>query len=180
MKLRGVVIENPFEKKRLWCGPAVISAITGFPVSHVVETIKDVKVEMGEGIGYRWVGKCGEQEENQYRLPVKGMHTGEVRYTLQRYGYNLVDSFYNAVHRNLDTLRMPTTASWLKTRNDKNELNLIVAGYHYQLVKGVKLVDSWTVDPVFIRKAPRRRARMKKVYRVVKIESRKQLVYKPK
>ena len=180
MKLRGVVIENPFEKKRLWCGPAVISAITGFPVSHVVETIKEVKVGMGEGIGYRWVGKCGEQEEKQYRLPVKGMHTGEVRYTLQRYGYNLVDSFYNAVHRNLDTLRMPTTASWLKTRNDKNELNLIVAGYHYQLVKGVKLVDSWTVDPVFIRKAPRRRARMKKVYKVVKIESRKQLVYKPK
>ena len=77
-------------------------------------------------------------------------------------------------------MRMPTTASWLKTRNDKNELNLIVAGYHYQLVKGVKLVDSWTVAPVFIRKAPRRRARMKKVYKVVKIESRKQLVYKPK
>ena len=180
MKLRGVVIENPFEKKRLWCGPAVISAITGFPVSHVVETIKDVKVEMGEGIGYRWVGKCGEQEEKQYRLPVKGMHTGEVRYTLHRYGYNLINSFYNSVHRNLETGRMPTTASWLKTRKDKNELNLIVAGYHYQLVKGVKLVDSWTVDPVFIRKAPRRRARITKAYKVVKIENVKQLVYKPK
>ena len=176
MKLRSVV-----EGKNGWCGPAVISSITGFPVDHVVETIRKVRENMGCEFSSRWVaGKDGEYYNQDYRLPVKGMYDGEVRYTLQRYGYNLIPSVENVPRYNKKGLR-PTLAQWLKARGDRNEMNLISAGHHYQLVKGVKLVDNATKDPVFISKAPHRRRRMKKVYKVVKIESRKQLVYrKPK
>ena len=155
MKLRPVKTLNG---ERTFCGPSVISAITGFPVALICEVINRHRLERREST----------------RIDVGGMHFYEVNDCLRTYGYKALPTemnvplFFNG--------SKPTIARWIKQRKDRNELNLVDAGNHYQLIKGVKFVDSFTKVPVFIRKAPHRRSRGASVWKIIRCG--KQRIYR--
>lgn len=180
MKLRPVTKLN---NETAWCGPSVISSITGFPVADIVRVIKDQRIARGVGHTERYKEVRDEEDCFMYQTsikverPVKGTHLLELNYCLNHYGYTLSRATKNkVVNYNGNP---PTIARWLKTRKDRNEMNLVSAGHHWQLVKGNKFVDSFTQVPVFIRKAPHRRARVKDVWQVVP-RGKKKIYRKPK
>jgi hypothetical protein len=109
-----------------FCGPYVLAALTGFPVSRV------------------------EDEVNRVRgLPsgsfIKGTHSGEVADAAAALGYDmtLVEDFGH-----LDRKERPTLWSWMqKPRNAwRHYLLAIHTGKdgHWILVKGVKICDTFT------------------------------------
>lgn len=169
MRLRSVTKVNG---ETAWCGPSIISAITGFPIAHIVRVIKDQRIERGDGYTDRYITRehgnpedsTGEDEWIKVERPVKGTHASEINRCLKHYGYRIVPTQVNLPRR--WNGNNPTIARWIKTRKDRNELNLVSAGHHWQLIKGIKFVDSFTGHPVFIRKAPHRRARVIQVWRV--------------
>ncbi len=167
MKLKPVTKLNG---ETTWCGPSVISSITGFPVALIVRVIKDQRIQRGVGHFERWHPDSSFKTTKVERR-VQGTYSHEVNECLKHYGYRIVLTKTNVpIHHNGNP---PTIAKWLKQRKDRNELNLVEAGHHWQLVKGVKFVDSFTQVPVFIRKAPHRRARVKNVYKVERYGKRK-------
>jgi len=129
--------------RRTMCGPGAISAITGKPVSDIKEAAYDVK-------GCRYI--CG-------------MTNFEVEQTLLQFGY----------HANC-LLRLNgkvTFAKWLRDRKNDymmNSLFLVQLTKHYVVVKGRKMVDNHTMEPVFIRKAPHRRRRVQTVWVINKLQ----------
>jgi len=173
MKLKPVTTLNG---ETTWCGPAVISSITGFPVALIVRVIKDQRIQRGDGYTERVIdirdedGWMVDQKSIDVERPVKGTGWYEVNKCLLHYGYQLTRSKNKPLSHNSNP---PTIARWLKTRKDRNEMNLVSAGNHRQLIKGVKFVDSFTKVPVFIRKAPHRRARVKSVWKVERVGKRK-------
>jgi len=156
MKLRPVKTLNG---ERTFCCPSVISAITGFTVALICAVINRHRLERREST----------------RIDVGGMHFYEVNDCLRTYGYEAVPTEKNKPFH-VDPDRRPTIAKWLKQRDDRNELNLVDAGNHYQLIKGVKFVDSFTKVPVFIRKAPHRRSRVASVWKIIRCG--KQRIYR--
>ena len=180
MKLRPVTKLNG---ETTWCGPSVISSITGFPVADIVRVIKDQRIERGVGHTERVLdvrdedGWMVDQRSINVERPVKGTHWWELNYCLNHYGYGLSKSTRNAPVRHNGN--QPTIARWLKTRKDRNEMNLVSAGHHWQLVKGNKFVDSFTQVPAFIRKAPHRRARVVEIWQIVP-RGKKKIYRKPK
>jgi hypothetical protein len=178
MKLKPVTTLNG---ETTWCGPSVISSITGFPVALIVRVIKDQRIKRGFGFHERWLDVRDEEgwtiDEKciDVERPVKGTYTHEVNECLKHYGYHLVSSANRIIkyHDHKNNLQRPTLAKWLRQRKDRNELNLVDAGCHWVLVKGVKFVDSFTQVPVFIRKAPHRRARVVEVHKVERFGKRK-------
>tara|TARA_R110002020_G_C16097543_1_gene758410 strand:- start:119 stop:733 length:615 start_codon:yes stop_codon:yes gene_type:complete len=179
MKLRPVTKLNG---ETAWCGPSVISSITGFPVAHIVRVIKDQRIKRGVGYNERCIdvrnedGVGGSYETINVERPVKGTGPSEINECLRHYGYRLEPTVNRPTYHNGNT---PTIARWLKTRKDRNEMNLVSAGHHWQLIKGNKFVDSFTQVPVFIRKAPHRRARVNKVWKVMPY-GKKKIYRKPK
>ena len=168
MKLKPVTTLNG---ETTWCGPSVISSITGFPVALIVRTIKDQRIKRGVGYNERWINLPYDTKIIQAERPVQGTYSYEVNECLKHYGYRIVSTKTNVpIPHNGNP---PTIAKWLKQRKDRNELNLVDAGNHWQLIKGVKFVDSFTKVPVFIRKAPHRRARVKSVWKVERVGKRK-------
>lgn len=184
MKLKPVILLNG---EKSWCGPSVISSITGFPVALISRVIKDQRIKIGNGHTDRRInimddnGWVVDEKWIDVERPVKGTYPYEVRDCLKHYGYDLVES-KNYARTYLDRHNMrtrPTLAKWLKQRKDRNEMNLVNAGHHWVLVKGNKFVDSFTQSPVFIRKAPHRRARVHEVYKVITF-GKKKIYRKPK
>jgi hypothetical protein len=76
-------------------------------------------------------------------------------------GFNLTSQFTPVKHVG------PTLAAWLRTRPDKSATYIINVTGHYVLISGRKFVDTGTRGEwVNIGKAPHRRARVVKVWRV--------------
>jgi hypothetical protein len=157
MKLRPVTTLNG---ERTYCGPSVISAVTGFPVAIICEVIN--RHRLAKGLGHT-------------KIHVGGTYFPEVNACLKHYGFEAVPTEMNVplTHNG----NKPTIARWIKQRTDRNELNLIEAGNHWQLIKGVKFVDSFTKVPVFIRKAPHRCARVNRVWEIIRCGKRR--IYRP-
>ena len=177
MKLKPVTTLNG---ERTFCGPSIISSITGFPVALIVRVIKDQRIKRGVGHTDRRInitddnGWIVDEKWIDVERPVKGTHPHEVNQCLQHYGYRLVSGANSVIHYDKNNpQKSPTLAKWLKQRRDRNEMNLIDAGCHWVLVKGVKFVDSFTQAPVFIRKAPHRRKRVREVWKVEPYGKRK-------
>jgi hypothetical protein len=167
MKLKPVTTLNG---ETTWCGPSVISSITGFPVALIVRVIKDQRTKRGVG-HFEKLHPDGWGKTIKVERRVQGTYAQEVNECLKHFGYRIVLTETNVP--NTYNGNPPTIARWLKTRKDRNEMNLVSAGHHWQLIKGVKFVDSFTKVPVFIRKAPHRRARVKDVYKVERFGKRK-------
>lgn len=129
--------------KNRYCGPSVISAVTGMTTGEAARLI-------------RHVGG---------RKSVKGSYVSEVTRALEMCN---IKSTYQNFGLKLGRSKGPTLAAWLrhtvKERTAKRVF-LIVAGWHYQLVQGRRIVCGILGDPTSIRdKRVKRRARVANVY----------------
>tara|TARA_R100001460_G_C3548400_1_gene174999 strand:+ start:1137 stop:1919 length:783 start_codon:yes stop_codon:yes gene_type:complete len=129
--------------KNRYCGPSVISAVTGMTTGEAARLI-------------RHVGG---------RKSVKGSYVSEVTNALAMCG---IKSTYKSFDLKLSRSKGPTLAAWLrhtvKERTAKRVF-LIVAGHHFQLVQGRRYVCGILGEPVSIRhKRVKRRARVSNVF----------------
>jgi len=129
--------------KNRYCGPSVISAVTGMTTGEAARLLRHV--------GGR---KC-----------IKGSYTSEVTGALSMCG---IKSTYQNFGLKLGRSKGPTLAAWLrhtvKERTAKRVF-LIVAGWHYQVVQGRRIVCGILGEPTSIRdKKVKRRARVANVY----------------
>jgi hypothetical protein len=129
--------------KNRYCGPSVISAVTGMTTGEAARLI-------------RHVGG---------RKSVKGSYTSEVTNALAMCG---IKSTYKSFDLKLSRSKGPTLAAWLrhtvKERTAKRVF-LIVAGWHWQVVQGRRIVCGILKEPTSVRdKRVKRRARVSNVY----------------
>jgi len=137
--------------KNRYCGPAVISAITGITTG---EAAAQLRAFSG-------------------RRMITGTGTWEVQNILLRNGVGMKD-----VRKWWDVKFNPTNgvtlAGWLKASvKDRNakRVFLVVAGWHWQLVQGRRYVCGRTGEIVSIRdKRVKRRARVAEVYELHRMQ----------
>ena len=126
-----------------YCGPAVISAVTGMTTSEAARLI-------------RHVGG---------RKAIKGSTTWEVKRSLELCG---IESKHTTFGLTLGRSKGVTLAGWLKAtvkERTSDRVFLIVAGWHWQLVQGRRYVCGIVRDVVSIKdKKVKRRARVAEVY----------------
>jgi len=126
-----------------YCGPAVISAITGMATGEAARLI-------------RHVGG---------RKAIRGSSVREVTDALAMCG---IKSEYQSFGMKLSRSTGPTLAAWLKAtvkERTANRVFLIVAGHHWQLVQGRRIVCGILGSPTSVRdKRVKRRARVANVY----------------
>jgi hypothetical protein len=140
-------------KTALWCGPAAISAVTGRPTSEIM------------ALARHFTGK----------KTVKGLSVRALRQVLNALGYRTDEIFSAGLEFCAGNPNWkPTLAKWTK-ENAKAFSKLpcvVLVSNHYVTVKGRQLVDTFTpgFEPVPLKKAPWRRARVAKVLRVEKTE----------
>ena len=126
-----------------YCGPAVISAITGICTGDAARRIR----------------------ENTGRKMITGTHPREVIDVLNQYD---ITATRQTMGFSLNRSTGPTLAAWLKaTVKDRtaDRVFLIVSGWHWQLVQGRRYVCGLTSEIVSIKdKRVKRRARVADVY----------------
>jgi len=134
-----------------FCGPFVISAVTGWSISKIEERIN----------AYR------DQPENEKAI-VRGTYNDEVEATFQGFGYRMtpVESYLE-----LERKQRPTLWTWMqKPRNAWSYYLLAVhkgKEGHWILIKGVKMCDTFTEGRwVFVCDGPHRGARLMEVFEV--------------
>ena len=131
-----------------YCGPSVISAITGMTTGEAARLI-------------RHVGG---------RKSIKGSSTWEVKRSLDLCG---IKSKRTTFGLTLDRSKGVTLAGWLKgtvKERTADRVFLIVAGWHWQLVQGRRYVCGIVGDVVSIKdKKIKRRARVAEVYELTSI-----------
>jgi hypothetical protein len=134
-----------------FCGPYVLSAITGYPISRVEDEIRNLR-NVPEG-----------------REPtVKGTYAAEVEGALAVFGFKmeLKSSFMH-----LERKARPTVWSWMqKPRNAWSHYILAIhkgREGHWILIKGVKLCDTYTSGKwQFVCDGPHRGARIMEIFEV--------------
>lgn len=136
-----------------FCGPYVLSAITGYPVSRIEDVIRD-----------------GRSLPPHIKTIVKGTYAEEVEAALASFGYRmeLKSSFMH-----LERKARPTLWQWMqKPRNAWSHYILAIhrgKEGHWILIKGVKLCDTYTQGKwTFVVDGPHRGARIMDVFEVKK------------
>ena len=136
-----------------FCGPVVLSAITGYSVSKVEDEIRAFR-----------------DPESERRPIVKGTYTEEVAAALGHFGYSmeLKESYLSRARK-----ERPSLWSWMqKPRNAW--VHYILAVHkgkegHWVLIKGVKLCDTYTEGRwQFVCDGPHKGARIMEVFEVRK------------
>jgi hypothetical protein len=136
-----------------FCGPIVLSAITGYSVSRVEDEIR-----------------CFREVAPGRRPVVKGTHAEEVAAALAHFGYTmeLKESFMH-----LPRKERPSVWTWMqKPRNAW--VHYILAIHkgkegHWVLIKGVKLCDTYSEGRwQFVCDGPHKGARIMEVFEVRK------------
>ena len=132
--------------KNRFCGPAVISSLTGYTTADAARCIR----------------------ETSNRRSVTGTSSEEVLRVLRMCGIGCVErkgSYWDVKFNRTDGV---TLAGWLKASvkdRDAKSVFLVVAGWHWQLVQGRRYVCGLTKEIVSIRdKRVKRRARVAEVY----------------
>lgn len=134
-----------------FCGPYVLSAITGQKVTTIEGVIRE-----------------GRHLPEASRAVVKGTYTEEVGAALQHFGYQMVpkESFLDRAKT-----ERPTLWQWMqKPRNAW--VHYILAIHkgkegHWILVKGVKMCDTFTEGKwTFVCDGPHRRCRIMEIFEV--------------
>jgi hypothetical protein len=137
-----------------YCGPYVVSAITGYPVSDVEEQIRIARRSLGTG-----EATCDK---------IVGTTADEVRYALWTYGY--------AMERVQDYMRLerkarPTLLGWMQ-RPRNAWAHYILAIHkgregHWIVIKGVKCSDTYSGGKwQFVVDGPHRGAKIMEVFTV--------------
>jgi hypothetical protein len=136
---------NPVNKPKghnRYCGPAVISAVTGCTTNEAAWIIRTIG----------------------YHKSVRGSSTRDVRASLRQYGISCDQMPKGAGWGD----PAPTLTQWLRINKEirtAGRVYLLVAGNHWQLVSGRKYVCGVTGDIVSIKdKKVKRRARVTEVY----------------
>lgn len=134
-----------------FCGPYVLSAITGYPISKIEDVIRSAR-------------------NTQRKTVVKGTGSDEVEAALAQFGYAMVlkENYMSRPRK-----ERPTLWSWMqKPRNAwKHYILAIHKGKegHWILVKGVKMCDTYTDGQwTFVVDGPHRGARLMEVFEVHK------------
>lgn len=133
---------NHDNKSKLWCGPAVIAAVTGYPTSTITTMLR----------------------EESGRRKITGTTSGMMRAVLLRLGFEM-DGIMSFRHKRT-TLAQFATEFRDHFAGTPHVVN--VTG-HWVVLAGKRFVDSRTKDPVWISDAPRRRAVVKFAWRVRRI-----------
>jgi hypothetical protein len=136
-----------------FCGPVVLSAITGFPVSKVEDEIRryrDLAPDM--------------------KPVVRGTYTDEVEAALAAFGYTMAPK---ADYQHLERKARPTVWSWMqRPRNAWSHYILAIhkgKEGHWILIKGVKMCDTYTGGKwTFVCDGPHRGARIMEIFEVRK------------
>jgi hypothetical protein len=136
-----------------FCGPYVLSAITGYSVSRVEDVIR------------------AHRELPADRKPVvKGTYSEEVAAALAHFGYRMdLKSSYLALARK----ERPTLWSWMQKPRSAWSYYILAVHKgregHWVLIKGVKLCDTYTEGRwQFVCDGPHRGARIMEVFEVRK------------
>jgi len=136
-----------------FCGPYVLSAITGFPVSKVEDVIRQ-----------------GRDLPPERKPVVRGTYADEVEAALRSFGYAMVlkQSFMGEERK-----KRPTVWTWMqKPRSAWAHYILAIhkgKEGHWILIKGVKMCDTFTEGKwTFVVDGPHRGARIMEVFEVRK------------
>jgi hypothetical protein len=136
-----------------FCGPVVLSALTGYSIGKVEDEIRRFR-----------------NLTDWQRPVVKGTHAEEVAAALAHFGYGmqLIAAFLNRPRK-----ERPTLWSWMqKPRNAWAHYILAIhkgKEGHWVLIKGVKLCDTYSDGRwQFVCDGPHRGARIMEVYEVKK------------
>lgn len=132
-------------KTTLWCGPGALATITGLPVSHVMAVLRHVTG----------------------RRTIKGVRHSDMFKAGAMLGLTFLPQ---NVYSYVENHQLPTLARWTKIyqENLASAAFLVNVSQHYVTVSGRKFNDNWTKSPVALSKAPRRRARVRAAWKVVK------------
>lgn len=146
---------------RKWCGPSAVSALTGWSVDEAARWIWERRGRKGTPKG------------------VQGTHRHEIRACLSAAGLGTIRISTRREFNGHDD--RPTLAEWMRKRGPelRRATVLLVVGNHYVVVRGRKFVDSGTMTPTSISKAPYRRARVNEAYVVVKPKRKRVRRYEP-
>jgi hypothetical protein len=143
MKLHEVINDT---KAKSWCGPSVVCSITGRKMSEVRKVFHAL---------------------TYHNTKVMGTSKTQIYDVLDYFGYQMT-TILDTNYRGTKTM-----ARWLRDRSragyDRNKTYVLIVKYtpgHWVVVKGNKFCDSFTRKPVFISKAPHRRARVHAVYEI--------------
>jgi hypothetical protein len=136
-----------------FCGPVVLSAITGFPISKVEDEIR------------RYRDLAPDQKPI-----IRGTYTDEVEAALVAYGYSMTKK---SDFQHLERKARPTVWSWMqKPRNAWSHYILAIhkgKEGHWILIKGVKMCDTFTQGKwTFVCDGPHRGARIMEIFEVRK------------
>ena len=131
-----------------FCGPYVLSAITGYPISKVEDVIR--------------------AQRNSTRTVVKGTAADEVAEALAQFDYEMTlkQSFMSRARK-----ERPTLWTWMQ-RPRNVWAHYILAVHkgkegHWILIKGVKMCDTYTEGRwTFVVDGPHRGARIMEVFEV--------------
>lgn len=134
-----------------YCGPTVLSAITGFPISRVEEIIHQHRADPAEA-----------------KKMIVGTTAPEVRDALSVFGYAMdqTEDFYH-----LERKQRPTVWSWMQQPRSAFSHYIIAVHVrsegHWICIKGAKICDTYTKGRwMFGADGPHRGARMMEVFRV--------------
>lgn len=134
-----------------FCGPYVLSAITGFPISKVEDVIRD-----------------GRHLPAGSKQAVRGTYTDEVEGALAHFGYQMVPK---ETFMHLERKKRPTVWTWMQKPRSA-WVHYILAIHkgkegHWILIKGVKMCDTFTEGRwTFVVDGPHRGARIMEIFEV--------------
>lgn len=140
-----------------YCGPMVLSAVTGWSVSKVEDAIRAYRAEIGDA-----------------EKLIEGTTTEEVSAALGVFGYELalVEDFWD-----LEQRERPTLWQWMqKPRNAWRHYVLAVHKRregHWICIKGCKMSDTYTDGRwIFVADGPHKGAKIMEVFVVRQIRNR--------
>ena len=134
-----------------FCGPVVLSAVTGYSISKVEEVIR-----------------AGRALPEGAQPVIKGTHAEEVGSALAKFGYRMVPV---ATFMHVERKARPTLWTWMQ-RPRNAWAHYILAIHkgkegHWILVKGVKMCDTFTDGRwTFVCDGPHRGCRIMEIYEV--------------
>jgi hypothetical protein len=128
---------KPIRGKNTWCGPAAMSAITGFDTDYCANELT------------RITG----------REVIKGVWPSELCKALFRMGYHPI--------RMPDGDKPPTLSQWLRQPRDREDVYLVFITRHYIVVRGWEIIDNHTKVPVWHSKYHYQRKRVVATWKVV-------------
>lgn len=144
-----------------WCGPFALGAITG-------KTYEQCCRALNRAAGIKSTFK------------VRGVHTRHLIKALDHWGWQVVEVYkQNPVKRIVPTHRGRrlvaqdpiTLGQWVDNHRQgtlRYDLLLIVAGWHFQVVRGSEFIDNHQQTPVNTDKAHSRRYEVKRVLQITR------------